>query len=170
MSLAAPKIMRHAIAIATLLFTTSSAGAKPFAEVFFGFDSAELTDEARATLERAASRAKDAPDTRVVIDAHADARGAADYNVALTARRAVAVQEALAELGVGRERIVLAMYGEDGARRARSSEDRRAGIELTSDPLYVIVDDTLPVATAVTWNRPATVAEIDGPPERTARR
>ncbi len=144
-------------------------------EVFFPFDSAELGAEATAALDSAANAADEAERGRVVLSAHADPRGTAPYNVGLSVRRAEAVRDYLVQRGVDRDMIVLEMYGEDGAPRDTFAEDRRVSIGLTEQPLYTIIDQALPAATAVTWGRPATTAEIEGPlrerpPEQMARR
>ena len=157
-----------------LALSASSAGAdtkKAKTEVFFRFDSAELSDEAIAKLARAATDAAEDTGAKVVLEGHADPRGTAPYNVGLSIRRAEAVRDQLVKHGVSADNIILAFYGEDGAKRETLAEDRRVGIRLTREPLYVVIDDSLPTATAVTWEKPATVAEIEGPRvEQTARR
>jgi len=132
-------------------------------DVFFRFDSSQLTAKGRATLANTAHAAKRSLNEKLVIDAHADPRGRSDYNVGLSTRRAEAVRQYLVARGVDRDMIVMAMYGEDGAKRATFAEDRRVSLTLTDRPLYSIIDGALPVATAVTWHKPATTAEIEGP-------
>lgn len=153
---------------ALLMVTVGSAAAQnnPVTEVFFRFDSSALSTKATEQLDAAAHEALGEPGTKVVIDAHADPRGTAPYNVGLSIRRAESVRDHLVTLGVAEADIVMAHYGEDGAPRETFAEDRRVGITLTRQPLYVIIDRALPEATAVTWERPATTAEVDGPPGR----
>jgi outer membrane protein OmpA-like peptidoglycan-associated protein len=140
-------------------------------EVFFAFDSAQLSREAKAQLDAAAKQAKAAPNAKIVIDGHTDPVGSAPYNVALSIRRAEAARDHLLCRGVDPDNVVMAYYGEAGAQRATHAEDRRVSVELTNKPLYVIIDTSLPEATAVTWKQPATTAEVDGPrPTQMARR
>lgn len=148
--------------IASLLYA-GAASAEPDAEVLFRFDSAELTENGRTALLNVAEHAKDTAGTMLVLDAHADARGTAPYNVALTVRRAEAVRDFLTENGYPQERIVMTMYGEDGARRESFAHDRRVSVTLTAEPLYSVIDRAGLAATAVVWHEPVTIAEIDGP-------
>jgi len=145
----------------------------PDAEVFFRFDSAWLDDDAAESLDAIATLAKDAPTTKLVIDAHADATGQSPYNVGLSIRRARSVQRYFTQRGLDPARIVIAAYGEDGPRRASRALDRRASVTLTAEPLYSIIDGSGRFVTAVVWNEPVSYAEIVGPAtkvERTARR
>jgi outer membrane protein OmpA-like peptidoglycan-associated protein len=143
------------------------------AEVFFAFDSSELDSSAKSSLLAIAERAKDTPGTQVILDAHADPRGTAPYNVGLTARRAESVRAFLKENGFDPNRVVMAMYGEDGPRRETFALDRRVSLTITGEPLYSIID-TSKNATAVVWEEPVTLAEIEGPDDskvpQTARR
>lgn len=134
-------------------------------EVFFRFDSAELTENGRTALLNLVEHAKDTSGTSLVLDAHADAHGPAPYNVALSVRRAEAVREFLTENGYPQERVVMTMYGEDAPRRATLAQDRRVSVTLTAEPLHSIIDRAGPAATAVVWHEPVTIAEIDGPAE-----
>ena len=163
------------IGVAALVAGSANvAQAAPDAEVFFAFDSSSLDGNDMTTLNNIAERAKSAPGTKIVLDAHADARGASPYNVGLTARRAKAVEDFLtSSAGIDPERIVMAMYGEDGPRRKSFAADRRVSLTLTAEPLYGIIDRSAPYATAVIGNEPLTLAEIKGPPDKipqTARR
>lgn len=132
-------------------------------EVFFAFDSSELRAAAGPKLEQLAARAQEHPGS-IVLEGHADPRGSAPYNVGLSARRAEAVRDRLVALGVSDERVVITMYGEDGAPRPTFAQERRVTATLTSDPLYEIVDQGLAQdATALTWSEPVSIAELEGP-------
>jgi peptidoglycan-associated lipoprotein len=143
------------------------------AEVFFKFDSSALSSTAKSSLLSIAERAKDTPGTKVILDAHADQRGTSPYNVGLTVRRAESVRDFLKLHGLNPNLVVMAMYGEDGPRRETFAQDRRVSLTITGEPLYSIID-TSKNATAVVWNEPVTLAEIEGPDDskipRTARR
>jgi len=143
------------------------------AEVFFRFDSSQLDSSAKSSIRAIAEHVKETPGTKVILDAHADPRGTAPYNVGLTVRRAESVRNFLKENGFDPNRVVMAMYGEDGPRRETFALDRRVSLTITGEPLYSIID-TSKGATAVVWEQPVTIAEIEGPDDskvpRTARR
>src|SRR5574341_93425 len=75
----------------------------PMKDVNFNFDSAALSDDARAILKANADWLKANASARVQIEGHCDERGAADYNMALGAKRAQAAMDYLAALGVRSE-------------------------------------------------------------------
>jgi len=159
--------MRKLIGIAggVLAVSASAAAAEPakLSEVFFDFDSSSLTTQAKSELDNAATQAMTAPGATVVINGFTDPLGSSVYNVALSIRRAENARDYLVAKGVDEDSIVMAYFGEDAARRASFAEDRRVSIELTRDPLYTVIDRSLPIATAVTWHQPKAVAEIEGP-------
>jgi peptidoglycan-associated lipoprotein len=72
-----------------------------------------LSESARATLKANADWLKKNPSARVQIEGHCDERGAADYNMALGAKRAQAAQDYLATLGVAANRMATVSYGEE---------------------------------------------------------
>ena len=81
--------------------------------VLFGYDSAELTAEARATIEKWARILNQASGTRVVIEGHCDERGTREYNLALGERRATMVRNYLTSIGVPAARIQTLSYGKE---------------------------------------------------------
>jgi peptidoglycan-associated lipoprotein len=81
--------------------------------VFFATDSSELSAEARATLREQAKWLSQYPAYTVTIEGHADERGTREYNIALGARRAAAVREYLADLGVKNSRMRTVSYGKE---------------------------------------------------------
>ena len=90
-----------------------SAAGGPLNDILFNFDSAELSESARATLKTNADWLKSNPGARVQIEGHCDERGAADYNMALGAKRAQAAMDYLATLGVAGNRLSTISYGEE---------------------------------------------------------
>jgi peptidoglycan-associated lipoprotein len=64
----------------------------PLQPVFFDYDSSEINDAARATLQASAAVLKKYPSWVVTIEGHCDERGTAEYNLALGERRAVAAR------------------------------------------------------------------------------
>ena len=86
--------------------------------VTFEHDSAELTPDAKATLSQFARALREnrLRTTGFVIEGHADASGPADYNAALSQRRADAVARFLLENGVEPARVSTAGMGVDSPR------------------------------------------------------
>jgi peptidoglycan-associated lipoprotein len=90
-----------------------AAGGGPLKDIGFNFDSADLSQTARAILKDNAEWLKANPAARVQIEGHCDERGAADYNMALGAKRAQAAMDYLATLGVAANRMSTISYGEE---------------------------------------------------------
>jgi outer membrane protein OmpA-like peptidoglycan-associated protein len=138
-------------------------GAGAIGELNFRFDSAALMDNAPGVLDKVVAFASANPDSKIVLDAYCDPTGASTYNVKLAIRRAESVRDRLKTMGVPEDRVVLAVYGEDGAKRATYAEDRRVTIWSTREPLAVVIDRTFAgKGEAVTWEQPMTVAQIQG--------
>jgi peptidoglycan-associated lipoprotein len=85
----------------------------PLKDINFNFDSAALSESARSTLKAHAEWLKNNPSARVQIEGHCDERGAADYNMALGAKRAQAAMDYLTTLGVAANRLSTISYGEE---------------------------------------------------------
>jgi len=81
--------------------------------VFFTTDSAELTSEARVTLDKQAAWLTRYTDVTVMIEGHADERGTREYNIALGARRATVTRNYLVSRGVAAARINTISYGKE---------------------------------------------------------
>ena len=86
---------------------------RPIADVFFEYDVAELSDAARATLQKNAEYLKRWSSTRLLIEGHADSRGTNEYNIALGERRASAVRDYLVGLGIAAARLSIVSKGEE---------------------------------------------------------
>lgn len=82
-------------------------------KVWFLVDQSTLTDQARATLEQQAAWLNTNSQYAVIIEGHADEQGTRDYNLALGARRASAVQQFLISRGVAPNRIQTVTYGKE---------------------------------------------------------
>ena len=81
--------------------------------VLFEVDQATLTAEGRSTLDGQASWLLTNTDYQAVIEGHADEQGTREYNIALGARRATAVQEYLISKGVPSSRMRTISYGKE---------------------------------------------------------
>ena len=76
-----------------------------FRDVFFDYDSSQVTPEARADIEFNAKILQDQSDLRIVVEGHCDERGTAEYNMALGNERSRAVRQVLISLGVPSARL-----------------------------------------------------------------
>jgi peptidoglycan-associated lipoprotein len=81
--------------------------------VLFPVDQSTLTDAARTTLIEQAAWLNANVDYAVIIEGHADEQGTREYNLALGARRASAVQDFLISQGVGPSRMRTVSYGKE---------------------------------------------------------
>jgi len=95
----------------------------PLKDVHFNFDSAALSDDARATLRGDADWLKANATARIQIEGHCDDRGTAEYNMALGAKRAQAAMDYLATLGIAANRMSTISYGEEIPVCKESNED-----------------------------------------------
>ena len=91
--------------------------------VYFGFDSAELSGSAQATLDRQAAFLNVNPALVVIVEGHADERGTREYNLALGDRRATAVRDYLLAKGLNSARIRTVSYGKERPAVSGSNED-----------------------------------------------
>jgi peptidoglycan-associated lipoprotein len=88
-------------------------GGGPLKEIFFAFDRADLSEQARVTLRENAAWLKANPSARIEIEGHCDERGATEYNIALGAKRAAAARDYLQTLGVAVGRLSTMSFGEE---------------------------------------------------------
>ncbi|MCG8608255.1 peptidoglycan-associated lipoprotein Pal, partial [bacterium] len=81
--------------------------------VFFEYDKAELTSEARGRLAENARQLQANPEVRILIEGHCDERGTVEYNLALGERRAQATRNYLINFGIRPDRIKVVSYGKE---------------------------------------------------------
>jgi peptidoglycan-associated lipoprotein len=81
--------------------------------VLFAVDQSTMSREAEATLNEQADWLSSNPDYNATIEGHADEQGTREYNLALGARRANAVQEYLVSRGVASNRLKVVSYGKE---------------------------------------------------------
>lgn len=96
--------------------------------VYFDFNESALTTDATNTLSRNADCLKRVPNSVTVVG-HSDPRGTAEYNIALSERRAQSVQAHLSRLGVDMNRMAILPRGALDARGTNEptwAQDRRA--------------------------------------------
>lgn len=85
----------------------------PLADVFFAFDSIELSDNAREILKTNADWLRENPRAKAEIEGHTDSRGTIEYNLALGAKRANAARDYLVSLGISSDRLTMISYGKE---------------------------------------------------------
>jgi peptidoglycan-associated lipoprotein len=104
--------------------------------VHFELDRYDLTPEAQATLRQQAAVLQNYPQFIVTIEGHADERGTREYNLALGERRADAVRNYLAALGLDASRITVISYGKERPECPDASEgcwsQNRRGVTVAS--------------------------------------
>lgn len=106
-------------------------------DAFFDYDKADLRDDARSALSTNADWLKKNQTVQFLIEGHCDERGTTEYNLALGDRRANAVKEYLASLGVDASRVRTVSYGKERPFCSASTEDcwqqnRRAHFLITA--------------------------------------
>lgn len=89
---------------------TTAAGLR---DVFFGYDSWAISDEARQALTRDAEWLRLHPAVQVKVEGHCDERGSSTYNFVLAEKRAKSVRNYLAELGIRSDRVIVVSYGKE---------------------------------------------------------
>jgi OOP family OmpA-OmpF porin len=94
--------------------------------VNFEYDSAKLTADSTAVLDRVAESLVANPDARIEIGGHTDSRGRDAYNLDLSRRRAQSVQDHLVAKGVNPSQATVKGYGEKEPVASNDTEEGRA--------------------------------------------
>ena len=107
--------------------------------VYFEFDRAAIKESERGKIDGVATHLANNPSHAVRIAGHCDERGTEGYNLSLGERRALAVREYLAQLGVAQNRIDTISYGESmpavqGSGEKVWSKNRRGEFILLTPP------------------------------------
>ena len=82
-------------------------------KVLFAVDQSTLSPEGRSILTGQANWLNQNPAYAIIIEGHADEQGTREYNLALGARRAAAVQQFLISQGVAGNRMKTISYGKE---------------------------------------------------------
>ena len=107
------------------------------ARVYFEYDQAELSAEARATLDAKVPYLTANPGMRIRVSGHTDDRGSDEYNLTPGQRRAAAAKRYLVQRGIDAGRIEVISLGEEqpatsGSDDSAWSQNRRAEFEITA--------------------------------------
>jgi peptidoglycan-associated lipoprotein len=97
--------------------------AAELSSIYFDFDKSMIREDMRASLEANGRWLLANPKAAVTIQGHADERGTNEYNLALGERRARAIKQFLAAMGVDSGRLSTISYGEERPVCTESQED-----------------------------------------------
>jgi len=93
--------------------STSAGAGGPLRDIYFNYDSVELSSQARDTLRTNADWLRSNPQAKAEVEGHCDERGTPEYNLALGAKRAKSARDYLVSLGVSASRLSTISYGEE---------------------------------------------------------
>jgi len=85
----------------------------PLGDVFYEFDSSELSADAEGQLKQNAAWMGANATAATLVEGHCDERGTSEYNIALGERRADNAKEYMVRLGVPATSIETMSYGEE---------------------------------------------------------
>lgn len=133
----------------------------------FQFGQAALLSSSQAQIDSAATWMREHPGYRMVVEGHTDHVGTREYNLDLATRRADTVRKRLIAHGIGADRIVIVVFGENENQR-RIPDDRRAVIYATDRTPREIALASIDVkhAETVVWTAGGTLVQE----QRTAQR
>ncbi len=96
--------------------------ARQVKSIFFNYDKYDVRDDQKAALQADADFLRAHPDVNVQIEGNCDERGSEEYNLGLGDRRANALKEALANLGIPANRISTISYGKEKPKCTEANE------------------------------------------------
>ena len=104
---------------------------EPYVKIYFDYDQDTLREDALSDLLKVSRLMKDNPKYTLLVEGHADERGTREYNLALSERRAKAVEDFLSASGVSSFNVEVVGYGEEkpvdnGSNELAWSQNRRA--------------------------------------------
>jgi peptidoglycan-associated lipoprotein len=107
------------------------------AVVYFDYDRADLTEDARRILDGKLRVLTSARDVTLRLTGHADDRGSDEYNLALGHRRAATARRYLVAYGMADDRFEIVSFGEERPTCTQSiescwSRNRRVEFEITA--------------------------------------
>lgn len=114
--------------------------------VFYEFDSAELTDSSTIALDSLATLLEENPSVTIELSSHCDYRGKDEYNLRLSQRRAESVVNYLVSKGLPSERLTPVGYGESRPkivtrRQAEQNPFLQVGDTLTEAFILALPDE-----------------------------
>jgi outer membrane protein OmpA-like peptidoglycan-associated protein len=131
---------------------------QPQDDITFGLESAALSPTAQIELRSVARWLDSHPRYHLVLRGHTSSSGPVAYNLDLATRRLAITHNHLIDLGVAEDRIVVALYGEIGARLPPESVDRRVVLYASTAPVAGLVAAELDRnARELSWTRHGSV-------------
>ncbi len=94
--------------------------------VLFGFDSSNLSADAKVNLDKLVKILNVYPDTDIEVQGHTDSKGSQSYNQSLSESRAGAVSEYLYNNGISNTRIRTKGFGENMPKYDNNTENGRS--------------------------------------------
>jgi outer membrane protein OmpA-like peptidoglycan-associated protein len=94
-------------------------------KILFGFDKSDLNSSAKDNLSELVAILNKYPDTDIEIQGHTDNVGTADYNQALSERRAEAVSSFIKSKDIVGSRITIKGFGKSTPKYSNDTEDGR---------------------------------------------
>jgi peptidoglycan-associated lipoprotein len=91
-------------------------------DVFFEYDSYEISSQAEATIHSDARFLQQHPGMSFLIEGHCDERGSTDYNLALGENRAQAAKQVFVQAGIPATRMRTISYGKERPFCSESTE------------------------------------------------
>ncbi len=142
----APQPMAQQAMAETTTTTTTVIGPEPHKllpivssyPIYFDFDKSNIRSSETSTLDKVANEISVHHPIQVTVAGHTDTSGSAQYNDALSQRRAAAVAQALTSKGIQNEIINKAAYGESDLavptpNGVKLEQNRRVVIDFRSD-------------------------------------
>ena len=152
---AGPDFTSHSPRAQPLAASPASSEIGPLDDVVFETNSARLADSSITQIASAARWMRRNPNQRIVIEGYADSVGYEVYNEDLATRRAFVVRQTLIGHGVSPDRIIMLVYGEQGAYGGEHPLDRRVVMYATKQMPQVIAKASFDRKNALTatWTR-----------------
>ncbi len=94
-------------------------------DITFDHNSASVRPGLYSEIDRIGNVMLQYPDTVIRVEGHTDSTGSEDYNLELSARRAVAVKNLIVQKGIGQHRIETITFGESSPIATNSTEAGR---------------------------------------------
>lgn len=110
--------------------------------ILFAVNSSNLSADAQRNLRELAQSLNEYDNTNVLVVGHTDSSGDADYNQALSERRAQSAAMAMANAGVSTDRLEIVGYGEtrpvsDNTTTAGRQQNRRVEVAIYASEEYL---------------------------------
>jgi outer membrane protein OmpA-like peptidoglycan-associated protein len=93
--------------------------------LLFTINSSDLSDSAKANLDKVATVFAEYPKTNILVEGHTDDTGTDEFNMALSQKRAETVAAYLESKGVHKKRFTVKWYGESQPKYPNTSDANR---------------------------------------------